>query len=72
MARVSDGVEGLTPVLKTFFICGFALVMGVWNIWSFRETRGKWFWVGLALIAFAVVVFVLEVILDVRVWYQEG
>ncbi|MEM9140450.1 MAG: hypothetical protein AAGB15_11540 [Pseudomonadota bacterium] len=55
---------------KTLFICGFALVMGVWNVWSFRNNRIWWFWVGLAMIAFGIVVLVLEKVLNVPVFYQ--
>ena len=36
---------------KTVFLCGFALAMGIWNVWSFRQSRGRWFWIGIAMIA---------------------
>ncbi|MEM9059932.1 MAG: hypothetical protein AAGD13_05675 [Pseudomonadota bacterium] len=45
---------------KTLFLCGFALVMGVWNVWAFRSKGGPWFWIGIATLVFAVGLFVID------------
>ena len=41
----------------TSVICGFALVTGLWNIWTYRATRSAWFWLGIAMVILALVVF---------------
>ena len=56
---------------QTLFITGFALVMGAWNVWTFRKTKGRWFWVGLGIIAFAIAIFVLEKVLGIGVFYTS-
>ncbi|MGD1926486.1 MAG: hypothetical protein ACFB03_20220 [Paracoccaceae bacterium] len=45
---------------KTLFLCGFALVMGIWNVWAFRTTGGKWLWIGIAMIVFSVGLFIVD------------
>lgn len=44
---------------KTLFLCGFALIIGIWNIWEFRTKRGPWLWTGIALTLSAIVVLAL-------------
>ena len=45
--------------------------MGVWNVWTFRQTKGRWFWVGLGIIAFAIAIIVLEKVLGIGIFYTS-
>ena len=41
---------------KTLFLCGFALIIGIWNVWEFRAKGGHWLWIGILLTIAAIVV----------------
>ncbi len=41
---------------KHLFLGGFALMMGIWNIWLVRETGGKWRWIGAGMVSFGTIV----------------
>ncbi|MEO1492877.1 MAG: hypothetical protein AAFV19_12050 [Pseudomonadota bacterium] len=45
---------------KTLFLSGFAVMLGIFNIWTARNTGGKWLWVGIAMIVFGVTLFIVD------------
>ena len=45
---------------KTQFLSGFAILLGLYNIWSARNTGGRWRWIGVAMIVFGIGLFVID------------
>lgn len=45
---------------KTLFLCGFAIMLGIFNIWSARKTGGRWLWIGVAMILFGIGLYVVD------------
>jgi hypothetical protein len=45
---------------KTLFLSGFAIMLGIFNIWSARSTGGKWRWIGAAMIVFGVALYIVD------------